>query len=144
VRVVDVWLEDGAGARVENVEQGEPIYFNLLVEARHDLQGPIFDFHVLNEDGVWVFRFGKTLAENRGADRIAAGQRLRIGGTIENPLVPGRYAIDCWMSRVREQGDLALHIFRLLDFIVYGLEPGVGSVLARAEVETVLERDAGP
>ena len=145
VRVVDVWLEDGAGARVENVEQGEPIYFNLLVEARHDLQGPIFDFHVLNEDGVWVFRFGKTLAnEKRGADRIAAGQRLRIGGTIENPLVPGRYAIDCWMSRVREQGDLALHIFRLLDFIVYGLEPGVGSVLARAEVETVLERDAGP
>ncbi len=140
VRVVDVWLENEAGAVVENVEQGEPICFNLLVEARHDLEGPIFDFHVLNEDGVWVFGFGKTLsAEKRGPHCIAAGQRLRIAGKIENRLVPGRYTVDCWMSREREQGDLALHVFRLLDFLVYGMEPGAGSVLAHAEVETTLE-----
>jgi Wzt C-terminal domain len=140
VRLLDVWLENQAGERVENVEQGEPIGFNLLVQARHDLEAPVFDFHILNVDGVWVFGFGKTLRiESQESDRIAAGQRIRIAGTIENPLLPGRYAIDCWMSRKREQGDLALHVVRLLDFLVYGTKGGPGNVFTRTDVEVVVE-----
>lgn len=142
VRLLDVWLENPAGERVENVEQGQPIGFNLLVEARYDLEGPVFDFHVVNEDGVWVFGFGKTVSiETRGSDRIPAGRRIRIAGTIENPLLPGRFAIDCWMSRKREQGDLALHVVRLLDFLVYGTKGGPGSVFTRTDVEVVAETE---
>ncbi len=142
VRLVDVWLENDAGERVENVEQDEPIRFNLVVEARHDLDQPAFAFHVVNEDGVWVFAFGHTLTiQGRGDGRIAAGRRLRISGKIENPLLPGRYHVESWMTRKREVGDLAMHILPLLDFHVYGTRSGTGSVYAENEVETIFETE---
>jgi ABC-2 type transport system ATP-binding protein len=143
VRLVDVWLEDAAGERVENVEQGEPIAFNLVVEARRDLDEPLLNFHVLNEDGLWVFGFGKSLSAAQVPARLEAGQRLRISGTMENPLLPGRYSVECWMSRRRQEGDIALHVLPLLDFIVYGTSVGSGSVSSGAEVETRLEPAAG-
>jgi ABC-type polysaccharide/polyol phosphate transport system ATPase subunit len=140
VRVVDVWLEDEAGRRVENVEQGRPIGFNLVVEARHDLVRPVFSVHFVNRDGKWIFGFDQEVPAGEGhAGRIAAGRHIRIRGRIENPLVPGRYTIECWMSRDRPEGNLAVHPLRLLDFLVYGTRPGLGSVAVRTDVEAVLE-----
>jgi hypothetical protein len=139
VKVVDVWLEDEAGRRVDNVEQGRPIGFNLVVEARQDLIRPVFSFHFVNRDGSWVFGFDQEVAGGAEPRRIGAGRRIRIQGQIENPLVPGRYTIECWMSRDRAEGNLAVHPLRLLDFLVYGTRPGLGSVSARTEVEAVLE-----
>jgi hypothetical protein len=66
---------------------------------------------------------------------------VRISGRIENPLLPGRYSVSCLISRNRTQGDLALHVVRLLDFVVYGTRPGPGSVTVKAEVEATVERD---
>jgi hypothetical protein len=65
---------------------------------------------------------------------------VRVSGRVENPLVPGRYHLDCWVARERDQGDLALHALKLLDFFVYGARPGAGSVIAQAQLETALER----
>jgi ABC-2 type transport system ATP-binding protein len=139
VRVVDAWLENAAGERVENVEQGEPIGIGVVFEARHDLAAPVFGFHFLNADSVTLFGFNRAL--ERADDRLAAGQRVRISGRIENPLLPGRYFVNCWISRNRNQGDLALHVVRLLDFVVYGTRPGPGSVAVRADVDAVVELD---
>jgi ABC-2 type transport system ATP-binding protein len=140
VKLVDVWLEDEAGDRIENVEQGRPIRLNLVVEARHELARPVFNFHFLNESGVWVFGISKAVPDGDGEPgRLAAGQRVRIAAQVDNPLLPGRYSVDCWISRDRMQGDLALHVLRLLDFLVYGTELGPGNVSVRAEVEAVLE-----
>src|SRR5205807_1476380 len=61
VRVIDAWLESAAGARVENIEQGEPIGFHVVFEARHDLVAPAFGFHFLTSDGMQVFGFNRTL-----------------------------------------------------------------------------------
>jgi ABC-2 type transport system ATP-binding protein len=140
VRLVDVWLENGVGERVENVEQGEPIFFHLVVAARRDLDAPVFNFHVSNDEGVWVFGFGKSLAEGPG--RVRAGQRITISGSIENPLLPGRYSVDCWMSRRRESGDLALHVFRAMDFFVYGTKTGIGSITT--DIEVSAEPESAP
>jgi ABC-type polysaccharide/polyol phosphate transport system ATPase subunit len=145
VRVVEAGIRNEAGEPVENVEQGEPIGLDVVFEARHDLEAPVFGFHFLNGDGDTVFGFNRTLAVEPGEpDRIAAGQRVRIAGKIDNPLLPGRYFINCWVSRNRNQGDLALHIVRLLDFIVYGMRPGPGSVSVHADVEAALEPQAAP
>jgi ABC-type polysaccharide/polyol phosphate transport system ATPase subunit len=140
VRIHDVWLEDPTGQRIDNIEQDTPIGFRLVAEARHDLVRPIFNFHVLNADGQWVFSFSKAL----GADKdeplmVPAGERVRIAGTIENPLVPGRYFVECWMSRELEAGHQAIHTLRLLDFVVYGTTPGRGSVAVQGEVEALLD-----
>ena len=138
VRVADAWLEDAEGRRVENVEQGEPIGFGVVFEARHDLEMPVFGFHFANADGVPIFGFNRTLPEG-AEDRIAAGERVRIAGKIDNPLLPGRYFVTCLVSRNRTQGDLAVHRAQLLDFVVYGTRPGSGSVTVHADVEARLE-----
>ena len=137
VRLVDAWLENGRGERVENVEQGEPIGLGVVFEARHPLDNPVFGFHFLDADGVTVFGFNKTLDGEQ--DRLEPGQRVRISGRIDNPLVPGRYFVSCWISRNRAQGDLALHVIRPLDFVVFGTRPGPGSVSVREDVDVQIE-----
>ena len=142
-RVIDAWLEDNAGERVENVEQGAPICLNVVVEAREELARPVFGVHVLNVDGVHVFGFNRTLELPEGEpDRMLAHQRVRISGQIENPLVPGRYSVNCWICRNRNQGDVALQLVRLLDFVVYGTSPAPGLVSVTADVEAVLEQES--
>jgi ABC-type polysaccharide/polyol phosphate transport system ATPase subunit len=141
VRVVDAWLEDGGGARVDNVEQGQPMHLRMVVEATQDLDGPIFGIHVLDAEGAVVFGFDKVLTRTDAEpDRIAAGQRVQIGGAIENPLLPGRYFVNSWICRNRNQGDVALQALRLFDFLVYGTRSGLGVVSVREDVEAVLER----
>ena len=120
----------------ENVQQGDPIELEVVFEARHELVAPVFGFHFLDADGVTVFGF------NRALEHVGAGERVRIAGRIDNPLLPGRYFVNCWISRNRTQGDLALHVVRLLDFIVYGTRPGPGSVAVDADVEATIERHA--
>ena len=141
VHLVDAWLENPAGERVDNVEQGEPIGFNVIFEARHDLASPVFGFHFLNADGVQLFGFTRALERgSAGADTLRAGRRVRLSGTIENRLLPGRYSVSAMISRNRSFGDLALHVLRLLDFVVYGTEPGAGSVSVEVDV-AVTEED---
>jgi ABC-2 type transport system ATP-binding protein len=136
VRVIDAWLENPLGERVENVEQGEPIGLCVEFEARHELVAPVFGFYVLDADGDAVFGFNRTL-ENED-DRVPAGRRVRVAGTIENPLLPGRYGLRCMISRNRNEGDLALHVLGLLEFFVYGTRPGAGSVSVDADVRVAL------
>jgi ABC-2 type transport system ATP-binding protein len=142
VRVVDAWLADEAGQRVENVEQDEAIGLSVVFEARHDLEAPVFGFHFLDADGQTLFGFNRTLKRAAGeSDLLPAGRRVRISGRIENRLLPGRYFVNCWISRNRNQGDLALHVVRLLDFVVYGTRPGPGSFSVNVDVEAGVERD---
>src|SRR5919204_3513279 len=70
VGLVDVWLENEAGERVEAVEQREAIGFNMVVEARADLSGPFFGFQVLGVDRVPIFGFGKTLEDERDEPQL--------------------------------------------------------------------------
>jgi hypothetical protein len=70
---------------------------------------------------------------------VAAGDRIRIAGRIENRLLPGRYFVHCWVARNRTQGDMALHMVRLLDFVVYGTRTGAGRVMVDADVDVSVE-----
>jgi ABC-type polysaccharide/polyol phosphate transport system ATPase subunit len=143
-RVVDVWLENGSGQRVQNVEQHGALRFNCIVEARRELRSPVFGFHFMDADGARIFGFNKTLELPEGApDRLLPGERVRISGEVENRLLPGSYHVNCWISRNRAAGDIALHSLRLLDFVVYGTEPGPGSMQMRDEVRAVIEGPEG-
>jgi ABC-type polysaccharide/polyol phosphate transport system ATPase subunit len=140
VNLIDVWLENEAGERVDNLEQGKVFRFHVLAEARQEMNAPVFNFHCLNMDGHWVFAFSKTVCDDDGVPRrVAAGERIRIVAEIENPLVNGRYAFQCWISRNREEGAMAIHILRLLDFYVFGTRPGAGNIAMTGDVHTVIE-----
>jgi hypothetical protein len=69
---------------------------------------------------------------------------VRLAGQIENPLVPGRYSLDCWIRRDRQVGDMALQGLRAIQFIVYGTAPRHGVVSLRTDIEPVGEPAAEP
>jgi ABC-2 type transport system ATP-binding protein len=136
-RVLEVRLEDDSGQPVENVAQGAPLRLDLLIEARRELRDPVFVIQVMNADSVVVFSIRRTLAP--GGSELAAGDRVRISGRIENSLVPGKYFLDCWVRTPREQGQEAVHGLRLRDFVVYGTDAREGVVSVEADVEAVPE-----
>ncbi len=137
VRLEDVWLEDETGQRVENIEQQKRFGLIFVATARQELADPVFNFHCVNVDGHWVFTFSARLED--GTRQVREGERIRVVAELENPLRPGRYSTQCWISRSGEQGSMAIQMLRLLDFYVYGTEPGAGNVLLDADVEAVLD-----
>jgi energy-coupling factor transporter ATP-binding protein EcfA2 len=135
-RLLDAWFSDADGERIENIEQGDPIRMTVVLEARRDLHDPVFGFHFSAADGTRVFGFNRDLD---GEAVLRSGERVRITAEAGNPLLPGRYIVSCWVSRNRSQGDLALHILHLLDFVVYGTRPGPGTVSVDAQVTATVE-----
>ena len=141
LNVLDAWIEDGRGARVANLEQHLPFRFNCMMEARQELRHPVFSFHFLDQSGARIFGFNKTLELPEGEpDRLLPGERVRISGEIENRLLPGSYHVECWATRNRAAGDLAVHRVRLLEFVVYGTKGGPGSVNVHNDIRAVIER----
>lgn len=135
VRIVDAHLVDPLGEPAENTEQGVPIGLRLLLETRRDLANPGFALHVYDETGQEVFGLNPTLERAL----VPAGQRIRIAGSLENPLLPGRYFIDLWVARDRDEGSLAMQRTHLLDFVVYGTRPGAGNVWVHNDVTASVE-----
>ncbi len=132
--LVEARVLDEHGERVENVEQDRPFGIDVLLRAERRLDEPVFAVHVFNVDGATVFGFHKVLDVPAGApDALAEGQRVRIAGRLENLLLPGRYHVQCWVSRKRQQG-LAMQALPILDFVVYGTRPGFGVVAALKDV----------
>jgi len=139
-RVVSASLEDESGVRVDNVEQGRAIGLDVVVEARRELERPVFGLHFLNAEGAVVFGFNVDPVDEDGRPVAAMGpgDRVRIGGRVQNPLLPGRYFVNCWVFRQRNQSG-ALQLIKLLDFVVYGTSPGPGLIDAQADVAARLE-----
>ncbi|MBV8956126.1 MAG: ABC transporter ATP-binding protein [Solirubrobacterales bacterium] len=138
-RMIDAWLENSRGERVQNIEQHDRFFFNCLFEARRDLDRPVFSFQFVDSEGTDIFGFTKMLQLDDGVpDRLEAGQRVHIAGEVENRLLPGRYHVSAWVVRNRATGDHALHTISLLDFLVYGTEQGPGRVQLRDDVHAVV------
>jgi len=136
VSLVDAWLTNPAGERIEDVEQGQEIGLHATFQARHDLENPVFGFHFLDEDENQLFGFNVELEEGR--DTLKAGETVEISGPVQNLLLPGRYFVHCWIARNRTEGDLALHVLRMLDFSVFGTRPGAGSVAIESDVTATI------
>jgi ABC-type polysaccharide/polyol phosphate transport system ATPase subunit len=135
-RVVHAHLVNDRGETVANLEQGAPIILDVVIEAARELVDPTFVLHVVNADHVVVFGLTRRLEGT-----LAAGQRVRLSGQLENPLVPGRYAIDCWIRRDRELGEMTVQALRLIQFLVYGTAPRHGVVSPDGDIEPVIEID---
>jgi ABC-type polysaccharide/polyol phosphate transport system ATPase subunit len=137
VRLLDVWLEDAGGARIENPAHGEPFSVHLHVEAREPLADPSFHFQVLNVDEVAVCGFATALRTTDGEPRtLAAGERVRLALGVPGRFVPGRYSLLATISRGAGQGDAVLHDVRVADFLIMGSDPRPGMVSVRADVHT--------
>jgi ABC-type polysaccharide/polyol phosphate transport system ATPase subunit len=133
-RLVSARLLDRDGQAIENVEQRHPIAFDVVVEIARDMDEPTFAFHILNADGMIVAEFGRLMEQ-----RLTAGQRVRLRGELENPLVPGSYSLDCWIGRKGQALHIALQPLRLLRFTVYGSTQRHGIVTIDASIDASVE-----
>jgi ABC-2 type transport system ATP-binding protein len=144
-QVTDAWIEDTDGTRIENVEAAQPIKINAVIEARQDLFNPRFTVQFNNADGVPVFDLERALGDDEHPVRIAAGTSSQISLTVdENPLMPGRYVVVCWLGLLRNEEETAIQAMRLLQFVVFGLARGQGVVSIPGELDVrVGESDQG-
>jgi ABC-2 type transport system ATP-binding protein len=139
-RVVEARLTDERGQTIHDVEQGEPMRVEAVLEARRELVNPKFVIHGLTEEGTVVFEF--TLGLDGGdEDRIAPGERVRLAGRIENPLVPGRYMLNCWVRR-DSGAQMAVQALRLFHFVVYGTSSRYGFVSVQTDFD--VDPEPGP
>jgi ABC-2 type transport system ATP-binding protein len=119
VRVISARLTDEGGRAIRNIEQGEPLRLEAVLQARREWLRPKFVVHGLTIDGTVVFEFTLDL-DSAEEDRVAEGERVRLAGQIENPLVPGRYTLNCWVRRDVPGNNWAMQAMQLLEFDVYG------------------------
>jgi ABC-type polysaccharide/polyol phosphate transport system ATPase subunit len=119
VRMVDAWLEDRSGTRLQNLEHGADLRLRVELEALQDMPGAAVGFIIANADGVGVFQFGTDVANPRGGPELKAGDRVTISADIGNMLVQGRYFVHCGVNRAHGAG-VALYVHNCVDFVVYG------------------------
>jgi ABC-type polysaccharide/polyol phosphate transport system ATPase subunit len=132
-RVVEAWLEDDDGGRIESVAAGERINLRAVLEARRDLVNPEFGFECRTAEGVTVFGFKRSLADGGGSANLAAGGRVRIEAALPGSLTPGTYYLRCWVVRDLEGEEIALQFIDVLELAVTG-EGAPGLVELPAEM----------
>ncbi len=132
-RVIHARVTDEDGVPVENVEQGTPIRLDVVLETRRELVAPRFVFNVLPAEGPVVFEIVLGLDEWEDK-RIGEGKRVQVSGPIDNPLVPGRYIVDCWIRRDGESSDMGIQGIRLFDFVVFGTDARHGVVTVDSQL----------
>jgi Wzt-like putative exopolysaccharide export protein len=122
------------GEPTETVPRGEPLALDVVVQAARPLERPVFVFQVRNEEGQIVFDVVRRLDAH--AD---PGRRIALAGAVDNPLVPGRYALDLYVREDRAEGGMTVQGLRLLHFDVAGRADSHGIVTVAADLEPALE-----
>ena len=90
-RVLEVWIEDGSGARLGAVPAGIPVTLRARVAFNVAVTDPSASLYVLNEEHKAVFvATTETLHERSGV--FAAGEEVVYSFAFDNVLSPGRYS----------------------------------------------------
>ncbi|MEK6277759.1 MAG: ABC transporter ATP-binding protein [Actinomycetota bacterium] len=90
--VLEAWIEDSSGQRVETCLQGEQIRVCARVLFHSPMRNPEFGFDIRNE------RFEVVIAANTGWDGVEtssfkAGEQTRVTMELANVLAVGRYSV---------------------------------------------------
>jgi ABC-2 type transport system ATP-binding protein len=139
VRLVDTWLEDANGGRIENVAGDEAIRLRVELEALGDVSEVSVGFILSNVDGVGVFQFGTPLVIEGESQTLRAGTRVVVKAEVENLLTQGHYYVHCGVNNT-ERG-VSLYVHNALDFVVYaGVDTPSGVVTLPHEMSIDLDR----
>ncbi|HVY97541.1 MAG TPA: ABC transporter ATP-binding protein [Solirubrobacterales bacterium] len=141
VRVLDAYVANESGGRIDSVEHGGEIRLRIELEAKRDLPGLDVGLVITNADGIGVFQFDFIAGEPESRE-VSAGQRVRIESRLANPLAPGRYFVHCGVNRAFG-GGVALYVPNAIDFVVFGGPSERGIVFLTHETEATIEGGSG-
>jgi ABC-type polysaccharide/polyol phosphate transport system ATPase subunit len=146
VNLVDLWLEDEAGERIENVEHGVHFHLCAELETLRPMEGLGVSFAIANADGIPIADFGVTPHRDGEVQPFEAGQRITVRADIENLLMAGRYFVHIGVTRGLSQG-VALYINSAADFAVFGGSPTASVISLPHKIEadvTEAETEGSP
>jgi ABC-type polysaccharide/polyol phosphate transport system ATPase subunit len=139
VRLLDAWIEDVDGNRLDNIEHGTSFRLRAELEALRESPGMGIGFSVMNADGIGVFDFGAGVKTRSGdPSALTAGQRIEVSAEVENLLNPGRYFVHLGVNRAPHGAGVALYVHNALDFVVFGSAQG-GMVTLPHEIEATVQ-----
>jgi ABC-2 type transport system ATP-binding protein len=121
VKLLDAWLEDAEGKRIDNVGGDQEIRLRVELEALAELSGVGVGFILSNADGVGVFQFGASVNEGDSPAPLRPGSRLTVRADVENLLTQGHYFVHCGVNRASGRG-VTLYVHNALDFVVYATD----------------------
>jgi ABC-type polysaccharide/polyol phosphate transport system ATPase subunit len=98
LRLVDAWITDGEGRRVDAVAFHDTMKIHVQVEALDAVQDPGMAIWVTTDGGTRVFTAGAREEGERLGD-FEAGERIEFAVETTNVLSAGRYHVGCAVVR---------------------------------------------
>jgi ABC-2 type transport system ATP-binding protein len=117
--------------RGERLATGAPIAFDVGFRAQRDFPATEVELQLRSTEHVTLHTVTRRIEEP-----LRAGDTFALTGTIENRLLPGRYALDCWVRRP-VGGEVGVQGLRLLEFEVDGPHDAAGLIALRTDVELI-------
>ena len=136
VRLLDCWIEDEGGKRLDNLEHGAKFRLRASLQVLAESPGLAVGFTLMNADGVAVSDLGAIVTGADGSDRLAPGERIEVSAEVENLLNPGRYFVHCGVNRANAAG-VALYVHNAIDFVAFGSGHYGGVVTLPHQIEAV-------
>jgi len=121
VRLIDAWVSNTEGQRVDTVAYGEQMRIHVALEALEPIKEPGLAVWLSNEDAIRVFSVGAR--EDGGAlSNLERGERFEFSIEAENRLSAGRYYIGCSLVRGSAGLEILLSQERVADLVSFGAE----------------------
>jgi len=140
VKMLDAWLEDGDGKRIDNVGGDQEIRIRIEMEALQEFPRVGVGFIISNADGVGIFQFGVPVEGEDDSSPLRPGTRFTVRADIENLLTQGHYFIHCGVNRA-DGHTVTLYVHNAIDFVVYaGVDTPSGVVTLPHQIGADLDR----
>jgi ABC-type polysaccharide/polyol phosphate transport system ATPase subunit len=121
VRLIDAWLGDNDGNRIDAIAYRQPMQLHVVIEALERIENPAITIWLTNEDNVRVFSAGaRENGESLG--EIGVGEQLHYSITTDNPLSAGRYYLGCGVTRGTAGLEILLFQNRAADVVSFGAQ----------------------
>jgi hypothetical protein len=121
IRLIDAWIANDRGQRVDVVAHGSTMRVHLVLEALDRIDAPAISMWVSNEDEIRVFAAG-ALENGDSLAPFETGERVEFSIECENRLATGRHYIGCSVTEGSAGLQLLLHQDRVADLVSYGLD----------------------
>ena len=138
-QIVDAWIEDEQGARVETPVQGRNYTVKTHVRFEREVEDPAFTLIFQNDQHQDVF-VGTTSLQEERSGRFAAGDSVVFWVRFDVVFAPGRYSVSAIVAHRGSGHDLIDRVDGVLSFVLAATYATGG--LIDVPYQTFLERRA--
>ena len=126
-RLLDVWIQDGAGARGEGIAQGGPCALCMHVRFLAPVSDPVFTLTLEDAQHRCVLQISSEDDAGAGGD-FEAGDEVTVAASFDLWLAPGRYELSAAVLRAGPGRHAMATAERATSVVVTGASGGGGIV----------------